>query len=180
MILGSGHLNRDEYPWDNTSIPSRFDASLLYLKLAKQAVWTLTKKIFPEEVTQELQEILNKAIHESGAPRPGDRILFNAHGELINYYPFLLDLKGKDLDRHRVFAGIGLGYLKWRFIGKNSEDQGREDDLIQFARINDILPMKAEDDNPQVEQAGKDGASRGHCGSRHGRGRGHPPSRGHG
>lgn len=125
MILGSAHLNREEYPRDNTCISSRFVASLLDQKLPKQAVWSLTKELFPEEILQEFQEILNKALHDSGAPRPSDRILFNAHGDLIKYYPFLLDLKGKDLDRHRVFAGVGLSYLKWRFLGENPEVQGK-------------------------------------------------------
>lgn len=168
MILGSGHLNREEYPRDNTSISSRFVASLMDLKIAKQAVWSLTKKLFLEEILQELQEIPNKVFHESGAPRPSERILFNVHGELIKYYPFLLDLKGKDLDKHRVFAGVWLRYLKWQFIGENPKDQGREEELIQFARLNGILPPKAEEEDPRAEQGCRSGARR----VRHGSGRG--------
>lgn len=175
MILGSGHLNREEYPRDNTNISSRFITSLLELKLAKQAVWSLTKKLFPDEILQELQEILSKALHDSGAPRPSDRIVFNVPGELIKYYPFLLDLKGKDLDKHRAFAGMGLSYLKWRFIGENPEDLGKEEELLLFATLNGILPPKVEEEEPQVERGRRGGARRVGCGS--GRSRGQPPCR---
>lgn len=101
LILGSGHISREEYPRDNTSISFWFVASLVDLKLDKQAVWTLTKRLFPNDILLELQKILNKMCHDSGAPRSSERIIFNVPDELIKYYPFLLGLTGKDLDKHR-------------------------------------------------------------------------------
>lgn len=79
---------------------------------------------------------MNKVLHESRAPWPSDQILFNAHKELIKYYPFLLNLKGKDLDGHKVFVGVGLSYLKWRFLGDDPEAIGKEEDLFQFGKLN--------------------------------------------
>lgn len=136
LILGSAHLSRDEYPRDNTNISSKFVASLLDQKLSKQLTWNLTRELFPVEILQDLQEILNKAIHDSSAPRPSDRILFNAHGALINYYPFLLDLKDKELNRHRKFTSAGLSYLKWHFLGEDPEAEGKEEILFLFSRMN--------------------------------------------
>lgn len=151
FILGSGHISREEYACDNTSISSRFVASLLYLKLAKQAVWILTKRLSPNEILLELQEILNKAHHDSGAPRSSERILFNVPEELIKYYPFLLDLKGKDLDKHRSFASMRLRFLKWRFLRENLEDLAREEEVLEFCRLNGVLPPKIEEEEPHAK-----------------------------
>lgn len=119
LILGSGHISKKEYPHKNTNISFRFVTSLMDLKLDKQEVWTLTKNLFPNDILLELQEILNKTQHDFGASRLSERIIFNVPSELIKYYPFLLDITSKELQKHRSFVGMGLRFLKWQFLGEN-------------------------------------------------------------
>lgn len=73
---------------------------------------------------------------------------------------------------------MGLRFLKWRFLGENLEDFGREEELLEFSRLNGVFPSKTEEEEPHVEQ-GRRGGGRG-LGRSSGRGQGRPPSRGSG
>ncbi|XP_057853108.2 disease resistance protein RPV1-like [Cryptomeria japonica] len=61
------------------------------------------------------------------------------------------DLTGKDLQKLRSFAAMALRFLKWRFLGDNPEDTSREEEFLNFARLNGVLPPKPEAKDSHAE-----------------------------
>lgn len=163
MVLGWGHLDRNEYSKDNTQISSRFVASLLDDSAPKREVG--------------LDRIMKYALHGTGIPRPGDLESLNDPKETITFYSFILDLKGPALIRHRAIIDVAHRYLKWKFLSDNVEDPDREEEFRDFAILNGFLILKEENEPPRssgeepIGPQGRNGGGRGHD-RWHGHGRG--------
>lgn len=131
LILGYGHLSITEYPRDNSSISSRFVVSLLDGQVSKDKVLALATQLFDQNVLGGLANALNRAIIGTGMPHPRELILFSVPRETINYYPFLLDLKGPALGHHKAFTGMAFRFLEWRLLGDESNNANREDEFLR-------------------------------------------------
>lgn len=112
MVLGREHLVPHETPRVNSQIVSRFLASLLDIHTSKDEAKALVCKLFKKDLTEGMDEIFKMAILGVEVSRPKDLELVKKQGEVIKIYPFLLDLKGMTLVRHRMVATVGVNFLK--------------------------------------------------------------------
>ncbi|XP_057817450.2 uncharacterized protein LOC131030597 [Cryptomeria japonica] len=132
MTLGRSHLERKEYYRDNTQISSRFVASLLDVQVQNGEVRDLARSLFRLELLGGLGKVLGYAVLGVGIPRPGDLASVLEDEETLTFCPFLLDLKGPALLRHRQFPGMAHSFLKWKFLIDQSVELEKEEEFREF------------------------------------------------
>lgn len=123
-------------------------ASLLDNHVPKVDVKEVANHLFGPDLLVGLGKVLMYAVHGIGLPRPGDLASIIDLEESITFYPFLLDLKGPALMKHRAIVAVAHAFLKWKFRTDYVEDMDEEEEFRDFAILNGFLIPKEEDETP--------------------------------
>lgn len=139
MVLGKGHLERNEFARDNAHISSRFLAVLLDLDTPKAKAMEMTVRLFRDDLLGGLETTLKAAFIGKGIPRPADLPFLWESDEAVKVFPFLLDLKGPALSRHRKIADVAVDFLKRKLKLVPVEGLEWLDGFIRFAELNGFM-----------------------------------------
>lgn len=136
MVLGKGHLERNEFARDNAHISSRFLTVLLDLDTLKEEAKELMVRLFQDDLLGGLETTLKEAFNGKGIPRPADIASLWESDEAVKVYPFLLDLKGPALSRHRKIADVAVDFLKRKLKIVPVDRMEWMEGFICFAELN--------------------------------------------
>lgn len=136
MVLEKGHLERKEFARDNAQISSRFLASLLDIATPKTMAKEMMERLFRKDLLGGIDMIMKAALSGKGIPRPADIASMWESDDVVKIYPFLLDLKGPELSRHRKLTEVAVEFLKQKVKLVQVEGMDWVEGFICFAEVN--------------------------------------------
>lgn len=92
--------------------------------------------MFREDLVEGVDEVLHAVVEGKGIPWPYNLELLRCSEKVVKLYPFLLDLSGPTLMKHRMIAAMAVKYLKKFFGLMVGEGVDWVMDFEAFARAN--------------------------------------------
>lgn len=86
-----------------------------------------------------LEKTLKAAFKGKGIPCPADLDLLWEIDEAVKVYPYILDLKGPKLMRHKMISTMAVEFLKRKLRLLTEEGIEWVEDFTLFVELNDFL-----------------------------------------
>lgn len=112
---------------------------MLDLEVSKAEAKEIMVHLFRGDLLGGLEKTLKAAFTSKQILRPSDLELLWEIDKAVKFYPFLLDLKGPGLMRHRMVSAMAVKFVKRKLRLVPEEGMDWVEDFNLFAELNSFM-----------------------------------------